>query len=122
VTCPCGSGLAFAECCERFHQGTAAPTAEALMRSRYSAFAVGDHDYLVRTWHPSTRPKRITLDPGQEWIRLQVLSSAGGFLDTEGVVEFTATWRLAGHSDVLHETSRFVRENGQWFYVAGIVR
>jgi SEC-C motif-containing protein len=91
------------------------------MRSRYSAFATGNPAYLLATWHPSTRPKRLALDPRQEWLRLQVLRASGGFLDTEGTVEFTATWTMSGRTDVLHETSRFVREDGRWLYVAGTV-
>ena len=87
------------------------------MRSRYSAFARGLTSYLLETWHPCTRPKRLVLDPEQEWVSLLVLDAHGGFLDTEGVVEFRAVWRQRGVTDVLHERSRFVREDGRWLYV-----
>jgi SEC-C motif-containing protein len=86
------------------------------MRSRFSAFAVGDTGYLRRTWHPSTRPRSLRLDPGQRWTHLEIVSRAGGGLfDTTGTVEFRA------HHDggVLHETSRFVRDNGEWTYLGG---
>ncbi len=92
------------------------------MRSRYSAFALLDADYLMRTWHPRTAPAELELDPGMEWRRLAILStSGGGPLDTEGVVEFTAHYRHGNGRGVLHETSRFVRENRRWFYVDGDV-
>jgi SEC-C motif-containing protein len=90
------------------------------MRSRYSAFALGLTAYLLKTWHPTTRPKKLVLDPEQEWLGLQVLSSSGGFLDVEGIVEFRATWRERGVTDVLHELSRFVRDDaGRWRYLSG---
>lgn len=122
--CPCLSGLPYAECCGPLHRGErAAPTAEALMRSRYSAFAVGDADYLRATWHPSTRPADLELDPATRWVRLDVLAtSAGGPFDTAGTVEFRATYRDPGEAPgSLHEVSRFVREDGRWSYVDGSV-
>jgi len=114
MRCPCGLGLPFDACCGRLHRGEAtATTAEQLMRSRYSAFVVGDAAYLLRTWHPSTRPCRLRLDDGEQWLRLEVIGrSAGGMLDTEGTVNFRAHAR----SGVQHEASRFVRD-GQWLYV-----
>ena len=122
--CPCLSGLPYAECCGPLHRGArTAPTAEALMRSRYSAFAVGDADYLRATWHPSTRPADLDLDPATRWLRLDVLAtSAGGPFDTTGTVEFRATYRDPGDGrGSLHEVSRFVREDGRWSYVDGSV-
>jgi SEC-C motif-containing protein len=90
------------------------------MRARYSAFARGLTAYLLTTWHPTTRPTRLVLDPEQEWLGLQVLSSSGGFLDAEGVVEFRATWRERGVTEVLHERSRFMRDDaGSWRYLSG---
>lgn len=83
------------------------------MRSRYAAFARGDVGYLLRTWHPATRPRRLRLDPAREWTGLEVHDRVGGGLfDTEGVVEFTAHHR----DGVQHERSRFVREDGIWLY------
>lgn len=88
------------------------------MRSRFSAFAVGDTAYLLRTWHPRTRPARLALDPGQRWTRLEVVGTErGGLFDTTGTVEFRAHYRDAGQPDTLHEHSRFVREGGEWVYL-----
>ena len=128
--CPCLSGETYGACCGRFHAGLAgsgpdavrAPTAEALMRSRYAAFAVGDADYLLATWHPSTRPAELDLDDDVTWRRLDVgATSAGGPLDRTGVVEFVAHFRSAETRErgSLHEVSSFVREGGRWFYVDG---
>lgn len=97
-----------------------AQTAEQLMRSRFSAFAVGDRDYLLATWHPTTRPSELELDPERRWYRLDVLSTRlGGPFDTEGVVEFTAYHRGSAGTGTQHEVSRFVREDGRWLYVDG---
>ncbi|WP_069387736.1 YchJ family protein [Cellulosimicrobium cellulans] len=128
--CPCLSGDTYGACCGRHHAalraGTpGAPTAEALMRSRYSAFAVGDADYLRATWHPSTRPDELGLDDDVEWRRLDVLrTEAGGPFDETGVVEFVAHHRSRSDRAArgrLHEVSRFVREGGRWLYVDGSV-
>jgi SEC-C motif-containing protein len=95
------------------------------MRSRYSAFAVGDTAYLLATWHPSTRPVDLDLDDDLEWRRLDVVrTEAGGPFDTTGVVEFVAHHRSrTDPSDRgrLHEVSRFVREDDRWRYVDGDV-
>lgn len=134
VRCPCLSGEVYDECCGRLHRGEAsAPTAEALMRSRYSAFEVGDEDYIRRTWHSSTRPAAVTLEPGVRWYRLDILATTrGGLLDATGTVEFRAFYRAAAAdvattaaaagsgAGVQHETSRFVREDGAWAYVDGV--
>jgi SEC-C motif-containing protein len=119
--CPCLSGLPYADCCGPLHRGErAAPTAEALMRSRYSAFAVGDAAYLLATWHPSTRPEALELDDATRWRRLDVLAtSAGGPFDTAGTVEFRAHYRDVGGPGSLHEVSRFLRAGGAWSYVDG---
>ena len=87
------------------------------MRSRYSAFVVGDTAYLLDTWHPSTRPARLRLDRGVRWLGLQIVEAAGGPFDTEGTVEFKA--RHEG--GVQHERSRFRRERGRWLYLDGVV-
>ncbi|MBK0418955.1 zinc chelation protein SecC [Leucobacter sp. CSA1] len=90
------------------------------MRSRYSAFAVGDAAYLLRTWHPSTRPASLELDDGLEWKRLLVEAcEAGGPFDATGRVTFTAIAREGGSRLVQRERSRFAREGGAWFYVDG---
>lgn len=91
------------------------------MRSRFSAFAVGDVDYLLRSWHSSTRPTRLVLDPGQRWLRLEIVgTSRGGLLDSTGTVEFRAHHRRAGQPDTLHERSTFVREDGRWVYLQAL--
>ncbi|MEO6090037.1 MAG: YchJ family protein [Umezawaea sp.] len=116
--CPCGLGKSYGDCCGRVHLGTSAATAELLMRSRYSAFAVGDTAYLLRTWHPSTRPVMLELEPGTRWTRLEVLgTTGGGVLHQEGTVEFRAHYLEAGRPGELHENSRFRRENGLWTYL-----
>ena len=116
--CPCGAGLPYVDCCGRLHGGdTEAATPEQLMRSRYSAFAMGDADYLLRTWHPTTRPARLELDPRVRWVRLEVLRSTGGLLANEGAVQFRAHYVDPDGAAVLSENSRFVRENRRWTYV-----
>jgi len=115
-SCPCGLPKSYAECCGRYHSGTAAPTAEALMRSRYSAFVRLDAAYLLRTWHPRTRPARLDLDPGMRWTGLEILGTGdGSAFHSTGTVEFRASYR--GGS--LHERSRFERVDGAWVYVDG---
>ena len=88
------------------------------MRSRYAAFAVGDAAYLLQTWHPSTRPRGLRLDPQDRWTRLEVLGGiAGGLLDQTGTVEFRAHYAQGGHAGVVGENSGFVRADGRWSYV-----
>jgi SEC-C motif-containing protein len=117
--CPCLSGEVYGACCAPFHRGeSAAPTAERLMRSRYSAFVFRLAGYLLETWHPRTRPAELELDPDQRWFRLDILRTERGSLaDTDGVVEFRAHYRLAGAAAELHETSRFVRLDRRWLYL-----
>ncbi len=127
--CPCGSGDPYDACCGRYHRGEAdAPTAEALMRSRYTAFARRDAPYLLRTWHPRTRPApdEVRLAPEQRWLRLDVLeTSGGGPFDDEGTVVFEARWRSGADRGVLRERSRFLRPAGggprRWLYLDGEV-
>ncbi|MGW7819351.1 YchJ family protein [Streptomyces puniciscabiei] len=115
--CPCGLPQPYDACCGRFHAGSAsAPTAELLMRSRYSAFVKGDAGYLLRTWHPRTRPARLDLDPGMRWTGLEILDATdGSAFHSTGTVTFRASCR--GGS--LHERSRFERVGGAWVYVDG---
>ena len=121
--CPCFSGNTFDACCGPILAGAAAPTAERLMRSRYTAFVVEDAAHLLRTWHPTTRPQTIDFDPDLEWRRLLVVDrEAGGPFDRVGVVEFEAFWREGAERGSLHERSRFVREDRHWYYVDGDVR
>ncbi|SEO47746.1 YchJ family protein [Trujillonella endophytica] len=120
--CPCGTGLTYAECCGRLHEGGGAATAEQLMRSRYSAFAVGDAAHLLATWHPDTRPGSLDLDPAVRWTGLEVLATTGGaMLATEGTVEFRASYvDGGGRRGAQHEDSRFVRVGGRWLYLDGV--
>lgn len=121
--CPCASGLPLARCCGRWHAGPEhlqAPTAQALMRSRYSAFVLEDAAYLLATWHPDTRPAAIDFEPGLRWLGLEVRHHAMAG-EHRAVVEFVARSKLGGRAHRLHETSRFVREDGRWFYVDGEV-
>jgi len=120
--CPCGSGKTFTECCEPVHQAsTHAATAEQLMRSRYSAFVVDNLDYLLQSWHPSTRPVSINPnEPGLCWQQLEIISTHGGQTnDEQGEVEFIAHYMLNGQAQQLHERSRFVRVDKQWTYLDG---
>ena len=118
LACPCGLSDDYGSCCERLHAGAPAPTAESLMRSRYSAFAVGDAGYLLRTWHPSGRPQTLTLDPALTWTRLAVLKThGGGLFDATGTVQFRAMYVRQGQRGVLAETSRFVRHDRHWTYL-----
>jgi SEC-C motif-containing protein len=117
--CPCGSGAAYAACCGRWHAGTPAPTAEALMRSRYSAYVLQNAEYLLASWHPSTWPASLHFEPGLKWLGLDVRRH-----QTDGdraTVEFVARSKLGGRAHRLHEASRFVREAGRWYYVDGDV-
>ena len=122
--CPCGSGVPYTQCCAPYHTGTAtAPTAEALMRSRYTAFALGLSDYLLATWHPDTRPADLTPDtPPLRWLGLVIHAHhAGQATDTTGTVQFTARYKAGGRAGRLTETSRFVRLAGRWVYLEGDV-
>ncbi|MET7285707.1 YchJ family metal-binding protein [Streptomyces sp. NPDC005573] len=116
-TCPCGLPGSYDACCGRFHSGSAAaPTAEALMRSRYTAFVKGDTGYLLRTWHPRTRPEGLDLDPGTRWTGLEIIEAAdGSAFHAKGTVTFRASYR--GGS--MCERSRFERVDGAWVYVDG---
>lgn len=120
--CPCLSGEAYGGCCGPSHRGEAdAPTAERLMRSRFSAYAVGDAAYVLRTWHPSTRPASLDLDPGLRWYRLDIVgASRGGLLDQDGTVEFRARYRHPDGAGEQHELSRFRRVDGRWVYVDAV--
>ncbi len=93
------------------------------MRSRYSAFVVGDVDYLLATWHPTTRPRVLDLDDDVRWTGLDVLATTGGsLLAAEGTVEFRASYVIGHRPGAQHENSRFVREDGRWHYLDGVSR
>jgi SEC-C motif-containing protein len=121
IDCPCGSGKPYAACCGRFIEGNEpAPTAEALMRSRYTAYTQRKEDYLLATWHGSTRPSSLGLqdEVPTKWLGLEVKRHEQQ--DAEhAIVEFVARYKVNGRAHRLHEVSRFVREAGRWFYVEG---
>jgi SEC-C motif-containing protein len=120
--CPCGTGKSYCECCGPWHdgflRGVHAPTPEALMRSRYSAFVLGLIDYLLATWHPSTAPGELLLAPVQ-WMGLEVRHTQ--MAGDAGVVEFVARCKTNGRAERMIETSRFVRQDGRWLYIDGDV-
>jgi SEC-C motif-containing protein len=121
--CPCGSGASFDRCCGPYLDCAApAPTAEALMRSRYSAYVRLREDYLLATWHASTRPAELGLagEAPTKWLGLDVRRHEQQ--DAEhAIVEFVARYKINGRAHRLQETSRFVREDGRWFYVDGTI-
>ena len=118
--CPCGSGKALAACCGAFiSDQQPAPTAEKLMRSRYTAFVLGEAEYLQQTWHERTRPSSLQLDDVR-WLGLKICGvQQGGIDDEQGKVEFIARYKLNGRGYRLHEVSRFVKQGGRWFYLDG---
>lgn len=113
--CPCGSGSAYAACCGPLHtRARFAETAEELMRSRYSAYALGELDHIFRTWHPRTRPASLSPDPRLTWTGLTVVASGPDW------VEFRATYLAPGGPGELHERSRFEQRRGRWVYVEAL--
>lgn len=118
--CPCGSGKPYAACCGPLHLGQFfAFTAEALMRSRYSAYVLRLEDYLLATWHPTRRPSELDLAAdGTKWLGLAVKRHQQQD-DSHATVEFVARYRIGGRGHRLHELSRFVREDGRWYYLDG---
>lgn len=116
--CPCG-GTSYATCCQPLHLGIPAPNAEKLMRSRYSAYVLKLENYLLATWHASTRPEKLDLSQDKtQWIALEVKQFIPES-DQTARVEFIARYKCNGRAQRLHEISHFVRENERWFYVDG---
>jgi len=118
AACYCGSNKAYDNCCQPYHNGLVAPTAEALMRSRYSAYVLRLEAYLLRTWHPDTRPGHLGLenDTQPKWLGLSVKRHESGEPDS-AIVEFIARYKVGGKAEKLHETSRFLKIDHEWFYV-----
>ena len=119
--CPCGSNKKYTNCCNRYlDRGEIAPDAEALMRSRYTAYTLGREDYLLMTWHPSTRPASLGVagEPPRKWLGL-VVKRHEYHLPDHAIVEFIARYKINGRAYRLHEISRFVCQAGQWFYIDG---
>ena len=121
--CPCGTNKPYTNCCGRYIDADELPhTAEVLMRSRYTAYTMGREDYLLATWHSSTRPEQLNLEEQAKvkWLGLQVKRHEKQDAD-HTIVEFVARNREFGVGHRLHEVSRFVREEERWFYVDGDV-
>ena len=118
--CACGSAQSFDACCGQWLDGLAmgrhASSPEILMRSRYSAYVLGDIAYLMATWHPSTAPGELELPPTQ-WVSLRILHVEQSL--EAGVVEFLAIYKVNGKAAKMHEVSRFSFENGRWLYIDG---
>jgi len=125
--CYCNSQKSYSECCEPFISNIAvAKTAEQLMRSRYTAFVLANINYLMNSHHPSTRPTKerraiLKWTKSVHWMGLHIVSTkAGSELDTEGWVEFKATYMEDNKAGCIHENSYFVKENGKWLYKSGV--
>jgi len=120
-TCPCESGELYANCCQPYLEKYSEPaTAEALMRSRYTAFFLRDEAFLRHSWHPDTCPKDIHLGESTRWLGLKIKNTvAGGTEEASGEVEFIARSKSNGQANRLHENSHFVRFNGRWVYIDG---
>lgn len=117
--CPCESGKPYKLCCQPYvEQISNAPTAEALMRSRYSAFSLLNEDYLRYSWHPDTCPKQIHLNQNTQWTGLKIIKTEdGGKNDDSGTVEFIARSKINGKASRLHENSHFKRFEHHWVYL-----
>lgn len=123
--CLCGSGLAYEECCELYHAGQQRPaTAENLMRSRFTAYAKRNAEYLLASWDACKRPASIDFSKETAvWQRLQIIScKKGGAKDSKGIVEFKAFYNQDGEDCFMHEISRFIRTAGYWQYLDGVIK
>jgi SEC-C motif-containing protein len=119
--CPCGSKLTGQNCCIPILEGkTKAGTAEALMRSRYTAYTFSNSDYLLGTWHPRYRPASLEFMVDQKWLGLKIMAIQSGQTgDDRGQVEFVARFKIAGRAQRLHEISQFEKFEGNWVYLHG---
>jgi len=115
--CPCGSDLSYEHCCLALHQGQAATTPEALMRSRYVAYLLRLDDYLLSSWHPDTRPRSLDLQDSPKWVRLKIIKSTQE--GDRGSVHFKAFYRSSRGMQTMEEESNFVRQQGHWLYLDG---
>lgn len=126
MKCYCNSQKSFEQCCQPLlSEKTMAETAEQLMRSRYSAYVIGDVNYILNTHHASTRPSKerkniLRWTKSVNWQRLEVVATQNGLeKDLTGEVEFKAFFEESGKLECIHENSYFVKENKQWFYKTG---
>lgn len=113
MRCPCCSGLEYAQCCGPVHNAQNAQNPQQLMRSRFAAYALKKWDYLLATWHSSTRPAQLSDDDACTWLKLVIHHSDASS------VEFSAYFKEGSVYGVLHEASEFAEENGQWTYLQG---
>ncbi len=123
--CLCGSGIAYQQCCEPFHSGEKIPaTAEALMRSRYTAYVLRNAVYLQETWDTTRRPEKIDFSRENiDWLRLEITEiKKGAIKDSKGVVAFKAFYVQDNQEHVMNEISRFTKINGRWFYLDGVIK
>lgn len=122
TSCPCGNSDSYSHCCGRYVDGSEnAPSPEALMRSRYSAYTLSNSSYLLNTWHESTRPGVLVLEnDNTQWNGLTIVSAESPTeADAEGIVEFIARYKVNGKAGELYERSRFIKENERWYYING---
>ena len=125
INCPCGSASAYVQCCGLFHSGASIPlTAEALMRSRFSAFYLHNEAYLLATWNSAQRPASIDFsDEKTQWLKLEIIAiKKGGIKDHKGSITFNAHYLLDNEIRVMNETSRFQKSDNRWFYITGNVK
>ena len=120
--CPCGNQQEYKPCCSQVHEGAAAASAEQLMRARYSAYVLKREDFLLASWHADSRPASLNLaaqQPSPTWLELEIRQQHNED-ENHASVEFVARYRLGGgRAQRQHETSRFVREDGRWYYLDG---
>lgn len=125
MNCLCGSGQKYEDCCGPLHSGRKkAMTAEQLMRSRFTAYAMGKDQYLIDTWDKTKSPDKVNFSGDQvEWSRLEIVSrKKGGSKDRKGSIEFKAYYKLNGEEHLMREASQFRKVNNEWIYVDGVVK
>jgi len=125
LLCPCGSNIEYSLCCAPYIAGDKYPlTAEALMRSRFTAYSMENTDYIKETWDKASQPDQSTFsDEAIAWQRLEIIDTKkGGLHDNKGIVEFKAYYSNKGEDYLLHEVSRFSKTNERWFYIDGVVK
>ncbi|WP_338564285.1 YchJ family protein [Erwinia sp. E_sp_B04_7] len=124
--CPCCSGMEYSVCCQPYLKGLAIPASpEALMRSRYTAYATQDAEYLVATWHPTCDAQRFHASlvesfKSTTWLSLQIIAAEKTGDKSEGFVTFFARFSENQHESFIHERSRFLKEEQRWYYIDGI--
>ena len=117
MICPCQAqqpkAKAYKDCCQPFHLGLPAPSVQALMASRYSAYVLGLTEYIIKTWHPSRCPPNMQLQPDNQWLKLNIVSH------TQNTVHFKAYFKVDNEFHCLEELSRFEKVDDHWLYLDG---